>query len=77
MRRLGLLRDAVLRHGTAAATVGAVGFIAVLMVVPAAPGRNGEDSVRTFVWECHSQGDLSAGAPLELVRAIEGTAFGR
>lgn len=76
MRRLEFLREAVLRHGTAAATVGILGSIAVLMAVPAAPGRNGEDSVRTFLWECHSQGDLSSVAPLELVRAIDGAGFG-
>ncbi len=71
MPRLESFRDFVLRHGTAAATAAALGFLAVLMVVPAAPARNG-DPPRTFVWQCHSPGSNTGEAPLALVRAVAG-----
>jgi len=77
MPKYGVLVDFLVRHGTAAATVGALGFIAVLMVVPNAPRPGGDDPVRTLVWECHPQGGAGAGASLELVRSFGAADFVR
>lgn len=43
------------RHGTAAASVAAVVFVAVLIAIPR-PGPAGGRDPRTLLWECHASG---------------------